>query len=77
MALFADDVQRLKLIASRVRTAYAPIRGTVTTDDDADFLRGLADRILRELSEPVIFPWPGPEDEPPDPSDSGSYRERP
>lgn len=62
--LWGDDVEQLRAIADRVRTAYAAIGQSTHADRDADYLRDLADRVLRDLAEPPEYPWPGPADEP-------------
>lgn len=65
MALFADDAEQLREIASEM-----PQKGTdlmPVSSQDRAFLLGLADRIVDELAEPEQFPWPGPEDTPEEP----------
>lgn len=61
MALFADDVERLKEIAS---TIDDPHFNDALLSRYATYLEGLADRIAESLAEPEVFPWPGPGDEP-------------
>ena len=58
MAFFADDVERLREVARKYRALAQATVPLIQVERDAEFIEGIADKILNDLAEPTQFPWP-------------------